>query len=282
MDRRNFLISSSCAAMAAFTSPITAQSQSGKAAPLYNVLTKRGPNGHTIYVPEKPEPSPAILLLHGSEGRWSGWVNNQAMVFAMRGFVALSFPYGTGGNPWHASDILNVDLEKTAEALAALRNDPHVAGRRIGLYGSSRGAEHALLLTSLMARDKVEGLPDAVAVHSPSDTIVGAFIGASWKPKDREVWDPSKRAWRWRGSSDGLTPTTPIEIERYSGPLFISHGEADDVWTVECTRRLEARLKSAGRNPEIHYYPGEGHGFKAETANLQRQRLTEFFSRHLG
>jgi dienelactone hydrolase len=127
----------------------------------------------------------------------------------------------------------------------------------------------------------VGGLPDAVAGHSPSDTIVGAFISASWKPRDREVWDPSKRAWRWRGSSEGLTPTTPIEIERYAGPLFISHGEADDVWTVECTRRLEARLKAAGRNPEIHYYPGEGHGFRAETANLQRDRLSAFFARHL-
>ena len=90
-----------------------------------------------------------------------------------------------------------------------------------------------MLLTSLLARDDPAKLPDAVAVHSPSDTICGAFIAGTVNPKEEETWDPSKRAWRWRGSSDELLPTTPIEIERYSGPLFLSHGEDDKMWTVE-------------------------------------------------
>src|SRR5580704_17661402 len=44
-----------------------------------------------------------------------------------------------------------------------------LSGDKIGLYGVSRGAEHALLLASLMARDGVAGLPDAIAVHTPPD-----------------------------------------------------------------------------------------------------------------
>jgi dienelactone hydrolase len=132
-----------------------------------------------------------------------------------------------------------------------------------------------------MARDNSPGLPDAVAVHSPSDTIVGAFIAGTFSPKERETWDPSKRAWRWRGSSAELLPTTSIEIERYHGPLFLSHGEADSVWTVECTRRLEARLKGAGRTPEVYYYAYEDHDFKPETRNRQHARLIAFFRQHL-
>lgn len=132
-----------------------------------------------------------------------------------------------------------------------------------------------------MARDGVSSLPDAVAAHSPSDTVVGAFIGASFRPGGGKVWDPSRRAWKWRGSSEDLKPTTPIEIKRYSGPVFISHGEADDVWSVECTRRLEARLKAANRNPEVYYYPGEGHGFRPDTRNIQNERLVKFFRRAL-
>lgn len=246
----------------------------------YDIEFRSGQGGSYLYVPRDCGRRPGILLLHGSDGGWSGWSSWNALALAMHGFVTFALSYSKGGNSWHAGDIDEVDLDKTEEALRWLRAHEAVAGK-VGLYGASRGGEHALLLTSLMARDGSVPLPDAVAVHSPSDTIVGAFIAGDWNPKEPETWDPSKRAWRWRGSSDGLLPTTPIEIERYSGPLFLSHGESDRLWTVDCTRRLEARLKAAGRHPEVHYYPDEDHGFRPETLNLQHARLADFFRRHL-
>ena len=246
----------------------------------YDVEFRSGPNGTQLCLPVGEGRRPGLVLLHGSEGGLAGWNAWYALAFAHRGFVTLAFAYSKGGNAWHAGDIHEVDLDRTEAALQELRAHESVSGK-VGLYGASRGGEHALLLVSLMARDGVVGLPDAVAVHSPCDTIVGAFIAGSFNPKERETWDPSKRAWRWRGSSDGLLPTTAIEIERYDGPLFVSHGEADSVWTVACTRRLEARLKAAGRTPEVFIYPGADHGFKPETRNLQFTRLEAFFRRHL-
>lgn len=152
------------------------------------------------------------------------------------------------------------------------------------MFGVSRGGEHALLVACLTAEDGGR-LPDAVAAHSPSDVVCGAFSAAicrdsgdpGWRP-----WDPAERAWTWRGASDGLLPTTPIAIERFGGPLFLSHGTADQVWSVECTRRLEARLMAAGRAPEVYYYEGEGHGLGEDAANRNAARLVEFFHRHLG
>jgi hypothetical protein len=94
-----------------------------------------------------------------------------AAILAAHGFLALPFGYSNGLN---AGDIINVALDRTAEALAALRAH-ELSGSRIGLYGLSRGAEHALLLASLMARDSIAGLPDAIAVHTPPDVICGAF-----------------------------------------------------------------------------------------------------------
>ena len=239
-----------------------------------------GPDGATLYVPDAGPRSPGILLLHGSEGGKSGWSSLYALALAMHGFAAYPFSYSKGGNFWHAGDIHDVDLEATADALEWLRQHPSVNGK-VGLYGASRGAEHALLLTSLLARDDPAKLPDAVAVHSPSDTICGAFIAGTFNPKEEEAWDPSKRAWLWRASSEGLLPTMPIEIERYSGPLLLSHGEADKIWTPESTRRLEARLRAAGRNPEVHYYPDEGHNFKSETCKFALDRVVRFFRSHL-
>jgi dipeptidyl aminopeptidase/acylaminoacyl peptidase len=247
---------------------------------VHDVAFQSALNGGCLYVPKGREQSPGLLLLHGSEGGFAGWTARDAVALAMNGFATFAFPYSKGGNYWHAGDIHDVDLDQTVDALRWLREHPTVTGK-VGLYGHSRGAEHAILLASLMSRDGVADLPDAVAAHAPSDTIAGAFIAGTFHPKEREAWDPSRRAWRWRGSSEGLFPTMPIELERYPGPVFLSHGEKDDLWTVECTRRLEARLRAAGRNPEVHYYPDDKHVFTPETRNQAQARLVSFFSKHL-
>lgn len=160
----------------------------------------------------------------------------------------------------NAGDIRDVALDRTAEALAVLHALP-LSGK-VDLYGVSRGAEHALLVTSLMVRDRVPGLPDAVAVHTAPDVICGAFVGAncgdSGDPGWRS-WDPAERAWTWRDSSDALLPSTPIEIERYAGPLFLSHGMRDAMWSVATTQRREARLLRASRTPEVHLLAGQDH-----------------------
>src|SRR5437762_13745230 len=94
------------------------------------------------YGPPGDGPFPAILLLHGSGGRWSGWNYRTAAIFAAHGFLAIPFGYSNGGNAWNAGDIIDVPLDRTVEALAALRAH-RLASNRIGLYGISRGASTA-------------------------------------------------------------------------------------------------------------------------------------------
>ncbi|MBI5264780.1 MAG: prolyl oligopeptidase family serine peptidase [Bradyrhizobium sp.] len=247
------------------------------------IVRRTLPNWGWAYGPPGDGPFPAILLLHGSDGRWSGWSARNAGLLASQGFLALPFGYSNGGNAWNAGDIADIPLDRTVHALGALRNW-RLSGEKIGLYGVSRGAEHALLLVSLMARDAVAGLPDAVAVHSAPDVICGAFNAKAWRDAGDpgwQPWDPAKRAWIWRGSSDGLLPTAPIEIERYNGPLFLSHGTRDTTWSVEMTRRLSDRLNRHGRTPEVHLYEGEDHGLSSEGENRHYELLTEFLTRHL-
>jgi dipeptidyl aminopeptidase/acylaminoacyl peptidase len=247
------------------------------------IISRSLPNVGRGYSPPGDGPFPAVLLLHGSEGKWSGWTDNQAAILAAHGFLAVPFGYSSGGNYWNAGDIINVPLDRTAEALAALRAH-ELAGSKIGLYGVSRGGEHALLLASLMARDEVAGLPDAIAVHAPADVICGAFNGKTFRDSGDpgwQSWDPANRAWTWRGSSDELLPSTPIEIERFDGPLFISHGTRDEVWSVEMTRRLSERLIAHGRSPEVHLYEDADHGFSSDGENRHHELLFDFFARRL-
>lgn len=245
------------------------------------VRIKAGPMSGSVYHPAGEGPWPGVLLLHGSSGGWVGWNDQKALMLAVHGFAAYAFPYSRNGNAWNAGDIVDVELERTEQALRAFRELPEV-GPKVGLYGISRGGEHALLITSLLAAEGSPALPDALAAHAPADVVIGAFRAAWWRnDQDREPWDPAALSWLWRGKRDGLMPGTPIEIERYTGPVFMSHGEKDLMWTAEMTRRLEARLRAAGRDPEVHYYEDQGHGFDPETANIQWERLIAFFRRHL-
>jgi dipeptidyl aminopeptidase/acylaminoacyl peptidase len=89
------------------------------------------------------------------------------------------------------------------------------------------------------------------------------------------------RAWSWRGSSDDLLPTKPIEIERYGGPLFISHGTTDKVWSVDMTKRLAERLRQHGKSAEVHLYEGQDHIPSSAGENEHHELLISFFERHL-
>jgi pimeloyl-ACP methyl ester carboxylesterase len=241
------------------------------------------PDWGTTYGPPGEGPFPAIMILHGSEGAWSEWSHRNAAILAAHGFLAFPFGYSNGGNAWNAGNIIDVPLDRTVEAIAALRAFPY-SSKKIGLYGISRGAEHALLLASLMARDSVDGMPEAIAAHSPPDVICGASDSRSWRDVGEpgwQSWDGGKRAWSWRGSTNDLLPTTPIEIERYSGPLFLSHGTADKVWSVEMTHRLADRLHQNGKTPEVHFYEEQDHLPGSAGENDHHEHLITFFENHL-
>lgn len=235
-----------------------------------------------LYRPAEQGCYSGVMILHGSEGGWAGWSHQTAVLFAAHGFIAYPHSYSFDGNAWNAGNILNVPLDVTASALAELRKVCETG--KVGLYGGSRGAEHALLLASLMARDGIPGGPDAVAAHSPPDVICGAFDGKSfrdagdpgWRP-----WDPAERAWTWQGSSDQSLPTMPIEVERITAPIFLSHGLADDVWSAEMTHRLAARLARHNKPATVCLFEGERHIFQNSAMNDLNGKLLKFFSQTL-
>ncbi len=244
-----------------------------------------GFEGQRLYLPQGKGPHPCILILHGSEGGLAGWSHVGAMFLAPHGFAVMPWNYSKGGSYLRSGNILDVDLDDTEAALTWLRNNTVVACTKVGLYGASRGAEHALLLTSLLAAEKSLQVPDAVAVHASPDTIRGAFLADRVMPDSsydgRGQYDSQYKAWRWRGGYDDVEPGTRIKIERYRGPLFLSHGEDDEAWSVNNTRRIEGLLKGAGRHPEVHYFSGQGHILDAKTKNLFHEQLIDFFKRHL-
>lgn len=242
------------------------------------------PDWGTTYGPPGDGPFPAVLVLHGSEGGLSGWSHRIAAVLAASGFLAYPHVYSKGGNAWNAGSIENIELTRTVEALQALRAFGPCNGH-VAVYGVSRGAEHALLVASLMAKHGMENPPDSVACLAAADVVCGAFDARYYRDSGDpgwQAWDPARRAWMWNGSSDELLPTTPIPIESYEGPLWLAAGLKDQTWSPDMTRRLEERRRKSDLPVEAHYYDGEGHlpGSAAENAHFER--LLGFLNRTLG
>jgi len=244
--------------------------------------------GHA-YAPAGDGPFPAIVLLHGSEGA-GGWLGHRdAALFAAHRFLAYPLPYAVGGGPWIGGDIWNVALDHTEQALERLRALP-ICNGKVGIYGWSRGGEHALLATALMAAVGSAAQPDAVAAHAAPDRTFAAWRNTfARRPDDAAPpphwdwqearYDPDLPAWSWRG--EPVPHHLPIELEAYAGPVFLSTGDQDEIWPAAMTSRMADRLRGAGRTPEVHIYEGQPHMPGPAAWNRHHGLLLDFFRRSL-
>jgi len=66
-------------------------------------------------------------------------------------------------------------------------------------------------------------------------------------------------------------------VDRIDAPLLLLHGTDDPVVPVEGTIELASRLRSAGRDVELHLFDGEGHGFRQPANKLEELRVIGAF-----
>jgi hypothetical protein len=211
-------------------------------------------------------------------------MHRTAAIFAANGYLCYPHNYSKDGNAWNSGHIEDVEILETAEALCALRNFEQCNGK-VAVYGVSRGAEHALLLSFLMAKEGMQGQPDAVACLAAPDVVCGAFDARSFRDSGDpgwQLWEPSRRAWVWNGSSDELLPTAPIDVERFTEPLFLSVGLRDRTWSPDMTARLHERRKAAGLPVVAYYYENEGHVPDNDGENCHHELLLSFFEKSIG
>ena len=211
--------------------------------------------------------APAVLLLGGSEGGLGAGAKRQARALAARGYAVLHLSYF--GGPGQPAALKLIPLESFYRGLDWLKAQPAVDGARIGVVGTSKGAEAALLIASRRpdVRAAVLGSPSSVA-WAGIDGMSGVNE-SSWTENGRPVpFTPYGWTGKWEGilalyaaglaGPDGRRGGVPLE--RVAAVVVMVCGEKDALWpSCPMARDAAARLKAAGRQVTLLAYPDAGH-----------------------
>jgi dienelactone hydrolase len=126
-----------------------------------------------LYLPPLTSSTPAVIVLGGSEGGHSAAEN--AMLLASHGYAALALAYfGVEGLP---ESLAEIPMEYFIRGVDLLQAQPSVDNDLIGVLGTSKGAEAALLLASLDGRLKT------VVAYTPS-----AFVWSCICRDEKSSW----------------------------------------------------------------------------------------------
>ena len=233
---------------------------------------------------------PTLILLGGSEG--GSAITRDAPVWASRGFAVLALPYysppGWGANgptpaelPTLPAAFADVPIDRLQQARDWLAQQPEVDATRIGVMGTSKGAEFALLAGARMPWIM------AVVAIVPSDVVwegwgpgvePGKRSSFSWQGKplafvpyqdfeqelagfatgaDVRFRRPQDKG---RAANPGRVTAARIAVQDIAAPVLVAGADDDQVWDSGGMARAiaDARAK-AGRSTALLVYPQAGH-----------------------
>ncbi|WP_326673075.1 acyl-CoA thioester hydrolase/BAAT C-terminal domain-containing protein [Streptomyces sp. NBC_01257] len=164
-----------------------------------------------------------VLVLAGSSGRIE---DERCRLLAREGLTALSIRWF--GGPGQPPGLCEVPLETFASAIRWLRTVGDA--RRIGVVGTSKGAEAALHLSA--PRHGV----DAVVAFSPA-SVSWANVGPGRDGRTR----PQRSSWTWRGEPVPFVPYDDdwTAAEPDGGPVSVLG------WYERSLRTFAARVPAA-------------------------------------
>lgn len=242
-------------------------------------VRERGLVGTFFFHPDG-KPLPTVLVLGGSEG---GLRESSAALLASHGFNTFALAYfGIEDLP---KELVNIPLDYIEEAIEWLSNNSHVDTAKLGIFGTSKGGELALLGASMFPAIM------AVVGYVPSGVVYpglgqAASGGSSWQYKGKSLpfaygdvpqvaTDELKQAMQ-TGEPISYRKTyqywaegekrAAIAVEDIQGPVLLISGGDDQLWPADVlSEKVISRLKE--HNHSYHYehinFPNAGHSFTA-------------------
>lgn len=230
----------------------------------------------TLFLPGDSGPYPAVIVLGGSDG---GLHEEGAALLASHGYAALALAY------FHAetlpSALINIPLEYFETAINWLQSHDRVDGKRLGIMGTSRGGELALLVAATFPGIR------AVVGYVPSGVVWGGmsrYGRAAWTyqgtpvpyvpiiPTAEFMQDQMKRS---RKAPMAYTPLflanlenmaavekAIIAVENINGPVLLISGQDDQIWPSTLMSEMVIDRLAQHNHPypyEHLSYEGVGH-----------------------
>jgi len=242
-----------------------------------------GPLHLDLHRPAGKGRAPVVVFLHG--GGWArgerpkSWTGFRRFVDA--GYAVVSVQYRLSGT---ARAPAAVQDARCAMAWVAREADRYqLDPARVVVMGSSAGGHLALLAGMLGNKSDIDvpacgPVPRAAAIldfYAPSDL----------RPESVGAWhSPSITKWIGDGPDAAALAArmSPVTLVRKGQPpVFIVHGDADDVVPIQSSQLLKAALDKAGVPSEFHIVPGGGHGqFEDDVQARLHADAVRFLGRH--
>ena len=225
--------------------------------------------------------APGIVLPHGGPtGQTVDTFNRSVLALASRGYVVIapnprgSTGYGRAFMEANRKDIGGGDLVDEVYGAKFMTATGYVDSRKLGITGGSYGGYMTLMAigkvpTMWAAAVEQYGIINWFSMYESESPLLQQYqIGLIGDPvKDKAVYDAA-------------SPLTYIRQETV--PLLVLHGENDIRVPKGQAAEVVDILKGMGRTVDVHYYPGEGHGFfKRENQIDSIERMVAWFDKYL-
>jgi hypothetical protein len=223
-----------------------------------------------VYRSPAGPPTGAVLVLSGSSGRVE---SERAALLAAQGLFAVAIRWF--GGPGQPADLCEVPLESFRPAVDVLAERASV----VGILGTSRGAEAALLVAAGDARIRV------VTAVAPTHVVWPGFCEEEkGEPPHRSAWTREGRPLPFVRFAPGWFPDDPllpsfrslyldsmtaderatgaavIPVERIRGHVIVAAGGDDRVWpSAFSCQAIAGRRTVHGLDTERVLHPGAGH-----------------------
>lgn len=216
-------------------------------------------------------------------------------------------------------EFIDISIDKPYEAFKWLKESKYTKNKKTGILGTSKGAELTFLIASISAQEGLP-VPDAIAAHAVTDAPEVGFSWNWMSPKcwigtelSSAKWNPvcgqppptteesfktssgngcyatpiapnqqyTYHSWTWKGSHELIRTHHQINLEKYDGPIFFTHGIEDALWCFSKAQAMNDRLIRFGKSPEVHFFKEQGHSFKGEAELKRLELLISFFDKNL-
>lgn len=256
------------ASIASWSQSACADDEAGFESRFGEVYVEResGPLKADVYVPKGEGPFPGVVVVHG--GAWfmgtRAQLSGVAQLLAKNGMTAVAISYRLA--PKHKFPAQIEDCKSAVRWMREQASELKIDPTRVGGFGYSAGAQLVTLLGTTDADDGLEGVDDPAQV--PSTRLQA--VAAGGVPCDFRVLEPdSRRLAFWLGGTrsecaEQYRLASPRAfVTEDDPPMFLFHGENDDLVPMMSPEAMCASLTEAGVSNELYVVPQIGHNFAA-------------------